>query len=136
MNDAEYRQLYDFRARLQTFLRASEGRVRAAGLTPMQYLLLLGIRASDSSRGPTVGDMAEFLILKHHSVVELVDRAAAAGLLRRAPDPDDGRVVRLRLTAPGRDRLERVAAGNYRELGQLRLLNEGLDLATRGRGRR
>ena len=78
--------------------------------------------------------MAEFLILKHHSVVELVDRAAAGGLLKRSPDPDDGRVVRLRLTAAGRERLERVASVNFRELGHLRLLNEGLSQANEERG--
>ena len=41
----------------------------------------------------------------------------------------DGRVVRLSLTAAGKQRLERVAAVNFRELGQLRLLTEGLDQA-------
>src|SRR5438093_7516908 len=75
LTDAEYRQLYDFRARLLRFLRASEGRIRDAGITPTQYLLLLAVRASDSKLGPAIGDVAEFLVLKHHSVVELVDRA-------------------------------------------------------------
>jgi DNA-binding MarR family transcriptional regulator len=132
MDDEEYRQLFDFRGRLLRFQRASDARIRRAGLTPSQYLLLLAARASDSELGPTIGDVAEFLILKHHSVVELVDRASAAGLIRRSADPDDRRVVRLRLTSAGRDRLERVASENFRELGRLRLLNEGLDRATEG----
>ena len=132
LDDAEYRQLFDFRGRLIRFLRASDARVRAAGLTPSQYLLLLAVRASDSELGPTIGEVADFLILKHHSVVELIDRASAGGLLRRTSDPDDGRVVRLRLTAAGRDRLERIAGENFRELGRLRLLDEGLDRATQG----
>ena len=88
MNDADYRRLFEFRARLLRFLRASDQRIRDAGLTPTHYLLLLGIRAAASSRGPTIGDMADFLILKHHSVVELVDRAETAGLIKRSPDPD------------------------------------------------
>src|SRR5438105_13338111 len=87
LNDADYHWLSEFRARLLRFLRASDQRIRDAGLTPTHYLLLLGIRATASSRGPTIGDMADFLILKHHSVVELVDRAEAAGLLKRSPDP-------------------------------------------------
>jgi DNA-binding MarR family transcriptional regulator len=131
LTDAEYEQLFDFRSRLLRFLRAADGRIREAGLTPSQYLLLLGIRASPSELGPAIGDMADFLILKHHSVVELVDRAAAGGLIKRRHDPVDGRVVRLSLTAAGRERLERVASGNFRELGRLRLLTEGLDQANR-----
>jgi len=129
LSDAEYRKLFDFRARLIRFLRASDGRIREAGLTPSQYLLLLGVRAAPSKLGPTIGEIAAYLILKHHSVVELVDRAAAGGLVKRTPDPDDGRVVRLSLTAVGRNRLDRVASVNFRELGRLRLLGEGLDRA-------
>jgi DNA-binding MarR family transcriptional regulator len=127
MTDADYRKLYHFRARLRRFLRSSDERVRKAGLTPSHYLLLLGIRSAPSSRGPTIGDMAEFLVLKHHTVVELVDRAETAGLLRRSHDPDDGRVVRLSLTSSGRQRLERVAAVNYLELAQLELISDALD---------
>jgi DNA-binding MarR family transcriptional regulator len=130
LGDGEYQQLFDFRGRLIRFQRASDGRIRRAGLTPSQYLLLLAIRASGSELGPTIGDVADFLILKHHSVVELVDRASAGGLLRRSGDPEDGRVVRLKLTAAGRDRLERVASENFRELGRLQLLDEGLGAAT------
>jgi DNA-binding MarR family transcriptional regulator len=130
LGDGDYRRLFDFRGRLLRFQRTSDQRIRRAGLTPSQYLLLLAVRASDSELGPTIGEVAEFLMLKHHSVVELVDRAAAAGLLRRSSDPDDGRVVRLRLMAAGRDRLERIAAENFRELGRLRLLDEGLGRAT------
>ena len=133
MDDAAYRQLCDFRGRLIKFQRASEARIRRAGLTPSQYILLLAVRSADAKQGPTIGEMAEFLILKHHSVVELVDRAAAAGLLRRSADPDDGRVVRLKLTPAGKERLEKIASENFRELGRLRLLNEGLDQATGGR---
>ena len=127
LNDADYRKLFEFRARLLRFLRAADQRILDAGLTPTHYLLLLGIRAAASSRGPTIGDMADFLILKHHSVVELVDRAEAAGLIKRSPDPDDGRVVRLALTAVGRQQLDRVAAANYQDLSRLQLLSDALD---------
>ena len=127
LNDADYRKLFEFRARLLRFLRAADQRNRYVGLTPTHYLLLLGIRAAASSRGPTIGDMADFLILKHHSVVELVDRAEAAGLIKRSPDPDDGRVVRLALTAVGRQQLDRVAAANYQDLSRLQLLSDALD---------
>ena len=129
LSDAEYRLLFDFRSRLLRFLRASDVRIREAGLTPSQYLLLLGVRASIDTRGPTVGDMAEFLVLRHHSVVALVDRVSAAGLIRRTTDADDGRVVRLSLTAEGARRLERVASVNFGELEGLELLRKGLQEA-------
>jgi DNA-binding MarR family transcriptional regulator len=127
MTDADYHKLYEFRARLRRFLRSSDERIRRAGLTPSHYLLLLGIRADPSRLGPTIGDMAEFLVLKHHTVVELVDRAEGAGLIKRAVDPDDGRVVRLALTASGRQRLERVASVNFQELSRLELLSTALE---------
>ena len=130
MGDVEYAQLYEFRARLRRFLRWSEERIRAAGLTPSQYLLLLGIRADASGKGPTIGDMAEFLQLKHHTVVELVDRAEAAGLMRRTPDADDGRVVRLALTSPGAQRLERLASMNFQDLSRLELITRTMDTVT------
>ena len=127
LSDSQYRRLYEFRGRLQRFLRGSDERIRAAGLTPSQYVLLLGVRASRSRRGPTIGEMAEFMVLRHHSVVELVDRVEAAGLIRRRADPDDGRVVRLSLTPVGRQRLDRVASANFQELSQLELITTALE---------
>jgi DNA-binding MarR family transcriptional regulator len=64
--------------------------------------------------------VAGHLLLRHHSVVELVDRAVAAGLLERLADPDDQRVVRLRLTGSGADRVEALAAAHLEELSRLR----------------
>jgi hypothetical protein len=55
----------------------------------------------------------------HHSAVELVDRAAEAGLVCRLPDADDGRLVRLELTRRGRDLLERLSAAHLEELARL-----------------
>src|ERR671937_731918 len=106
LTDQEYALLAQFRSRLRRFLHWSEQR----------------IRADRSGRGPTIGEMAEFLQLRHHTVVELVDRAEAAGLMRRNPDADDGRVVRLALTGSGRQRLERLAAMNLQELSRLDLI--------------
>ncbi len=59
------------------------------------------------------------LLVRHHSAVELVDRAAEAGLVCRLPDADDGRLVRLELTRRGRDLLERLSAAHLEELARL-----------------
>ncbi|MGZ6980201.1 MAG: hypothetical protein ACXVJW_18970, partial [Acidimicrobiia bacterium] len=60
------------------------------------------------------------LLLRHHSVVGLVDRAEVAGLVRRSSDPDDQRVVRIRLTALGGRRLRQLSERHLEELARLR----------------
>lgn len=120
VTDAEYRTLAQFRRALRTFLRFSEEAAREAGITPGQYQLMVVIRGADARTAPTVGDIADALKLRHHSAVELVDRAVAAGLIRRRPDPEDGRRQRLTLTPAGEDMLAGLAAVHLDELRRLR----------------
>jgi DNA-binding MarR family transcriptional regulator len=117
--DDDYRRLLELRTGLRRFLRWSERQAEAAGLTPAQHQLLLAVRGHDDPRGPTVGDVAGHLLLRHHSAVGLVDRAAAAGLLVRAPDPGRPSAVRLRLTAEGAARLEALSEQHLEELAHL-----------------
>lgn len=125
-----YSRLLSLRTALRRFERWSEQQAKAAGLTPAQHQLLLAVKGHDDSRGPTIGEVADYLLLRHHSAVGLVDRADGAGLVVRARDPDDHRVVRLRLTAKGTRRLERLSALHLEELERLgprfRALSEGL----------
>jgi DNA-binding MarR family transcriptional regulator len=107
------------RTGLRRFLRWSEEQAARAGLTPAQHQLLLAISGHPDERGPTVGDVADHLLLRHHSAVELIDRAAAAGLVRRVRDRDDRRVIRLALTRAGQRRLDRLAAAHLEELARL-----------------
>jgi len=120
LSDADYRRLLDFRTELRRFLHWSEEQAEAAGLTPAQHQLLLAIRGQDGDRGPTVGDVAEVLFLRHHSTVGLVDRAAEAGLVQRDGDPDDHRLVRLRLTPAGQEKLTQLSRRHLEELARLR----------------
>jgi DNA-binding MarR family transcriptional regulator len=96
---------------------------RGAGLCrrhhTRQHQLLLAIRGHDDVRGPTIGDVAEYLLLRHHSVVGLVDRAEAAGLVRRRPDAEDHRTLRLVLTRRSARTLEALASIHARELERL-----------------
>jgi DNA-binding MarR family transcriptional regulator len=117
--DADYRRLLELRTGLRRFLRWSEHQARAAGVTPAQHQLLLAIRGHRDERGPTVGDVAGHLLLRHHSVVGLVDRAKAAGLVTRNPDPDNSSVVRLRLTERGAEQLEALSELHLEELAHL-----------------
>jgi DNA-binding MarR family transcriptional regulator len=117
--DADYERLLEFRTGLRRFLRWSEEQAQAAGVSPVQHQLLLAIRGHPDARGPTIGDVAEYLLLRHHSAVELIDRAVTAGLVRRRQDRDDHRVVRLQLTARGAEKLRRLTAVTLEELARL-----------------
>jgi DNA-binding MarR family transcriptional regulator len=133
LDQAQYERLLRFRTGLRRFLRWSADQAAAVGLTAAQHQLLLAIRGHPDPRGPTIGDVASYLLLRHHSAVELTDRAQAAGLLERRADPDDNRAVRLRLTDFGAKRLERLTAANLEELArlgsELQPLWDGLDTA-------
>jgi DNA-binding MarR family transcriptional regulator len=102
-----------------------------AGLTPAQHQLLLAVRGHPEPAGPTIRDEAGYLFLRHHSAVELVDRAHSAGLVERRTDPADARAVRLGLTALGKNRLDKLATAHLKELArlesELHALWEGLD---------
>ncbi|MFB3827164.1 MAG: MarR family winged helix-turn-helix transcriptional regulator [Bryobacteraceae bacterium] len=109
----EYRDLAEFRYRLRRFLRFSETAARAHGLEVTQHQLLLAVKALER---PTVGELAERVQLRHHSVVGLLDRLAARGLLRRARGEPDRRKVMIELTEAGEEVLRRLAPLHREEL--------------------
>jgi DNA-binding MarR family transcriptional regulator len=117
--DDDYRRLLELRTGLRRFLHWSGRQAQAGGLTPAQHQLLLAIRGHPDSRGPTVGEVAGHLLLRHHSAVGLADRAAAAGLVTRTPDPDNASAVRLGLTDEGARRLEALSELHLEELEHL-----------------
>jgi DNA-binding MarR family transcriptional regulator len=118
----QYRALAEFRYQLRRFLAFSSREAEAAGLAPQQYQALLAIKGRAGERPISVGELAEQLLVRQHSTAELVNRMEAAGLVRRAPTPGDGRRVTVLLTPKGEDALEGLAATHLRELTQ----NEGL----------
>jgi len=128
----DYAALAGFRARLRDFLAFTERAARAAGLTPRQHQLLLAIRGREEPDAPTVGALARALGLRHHTVVGLVDRCSAAGLVRRLPDPEDHRRVHVDLTRRGERALERLTGRHRAELEALR---RALDVALLARRR-
>lgn len=100
----------------------SEHQAASAGLTPAQHQLLLAIRGHPDPRGPTIGEVADYLALRHHSAVELAGRAEKAGHVRRSHDPLDHRLVRLTLTPGGEEHIRHLSEAHLAELRQLRLL--------------
>ncbi|MFC4307865.1 MarR family winged helix-turn-helix transcriptional regulator [Steroidobacter flavus] len=120
MSDAEYQQLADFRYALRLFLDFSARAARAAGLTPQQHQALLAIKGLSVGGQATIAMLAERLVCRHHSAVELVDRLVDSNLARRRVDPADRRRVDLVLTAKAQRILDRLSAAHLNELQALR----------------
>jgi DNA-binding MarR family transcriptional regulator len=113
---AEYRALAELRYRIRHFLREGDAKARAVGLEPQQYLLLLAIHGLPEGSEATIQTLAERLALKHHSVVELVDRLETHGYVRRTRSRDDRRRVFVTLMPRGERLLEQVARNRISEL--------------------
>ena len=117
LTDDDYARLLELRTGLRVFLHWSETQAKRAGLTPAQHQLLLAVRGHPQP--PTVGELASSLVLRPHSVTELVDRAASAGLVVRIVGSGDGRIVRVRLTSRGASLLESLTTLHLDELDRL-----------------
>jgi DNA-binding MarR family transcriptional regulator len=115
----DFEALAQFRFGIRRYLRFSEETVRQDGLTPQQYQLLLALKGFPGRDWATVRELADRLQLRHHSVVELVNRAQGQGLIERATDPGDGRVVRVLLTRSGERVLGRLSALHRDELRRM-----------------
>ena len=115
----DYTNLLRFRTALRRFDAWSHDQARMVGLTHAQHQLLLAIKGHPDPRGPTIGEAAEYLNTRHHSVVGLVDRSERVGVLRRLRDASDARVVRLGLTEHGARCLARLTAVHLTELARL-----------------
>jgi DNA-binding MarR family transcriptional regulator len=115
----DYEELLGFRTALRRFLRWSEDQARAVGLTPAQHQLLLAIKGHPGEAAPTIGELSDYLVSKHHSVVELIDRAVDAGLVERRRDDDDHRIVHLLLAPLGEKRIEELSQLHREELRRL-----------------
>ena len=115
----DFEALAQFRFGIRRYLRFSEETVRRNGVTPQQYQLMLALKGFPERDWAVVRELAERLQLRHHSVVELVDRAQAQGLVRRSADPDDARAVRVLLTDAGEQLLGRLSALHRDELRRM-----------------
>jgi DNA-binding MarR family transcriptional regulator len=125
LRKSDYVALAGFRAALRRFLRVSEDRARAAGLTPRQHQLLLAVKGQPERDWCSISELAEALQVTHHAAVGLVDRCERAELVRRDPDSDDRRLVRVSLTPHGEELLARLSRQNQSEL---RVLQQALNL--------
>jgi len=105
----DFETLSEFRYQLRRFLRFSEQAVRAEGITPLQYLLMLHIKGFAARDWATVGELAEKLQSHHHGTVALVSRCEKLGLVRRKLSDVDRRRVEIHLTAKGERYVDKLA---------------------------
>ena len=111
----DYRALAQFRHALRQFLVFSEAAAAEAGLTPAQHQALLAIKGMPAKQ-VSVGDLAEWLDVRHHSCVGLVERLVVLGLVAKRPDPKDRRRIFLTLTARAERKLAALSAVHRDEL--------------------
>ena len=109
---ADYEALAELRYQIRRFLHFSEQASRAAGLEPRQHQLLL---APKDTR-PRIGELAERLQIQHHSTVELVNRLANGGYVRRERGGEDHREVLISLTPKGEKVLRELSLHHKSEL--------------------
>ncbi len=128
--EVDYERLLEFRTGLRQFLRWSEHAAKEAGITPAQHQLLLAIRGHRDPQGPSITEVADYLVVDPHSAVGLVNRSVKAGLVERIQSAQDRRVSLLRLTPTGRRLLARLSRAHLQELERvgprLRILWRGL----------
>jgi len=113
---AEYRSLAEFRYSIRRFLRFSEEAARTAGLEPQQHQALLTVEALTGVAAPSVSEIADFLMIRHHSAVGLLDRLEERGLLERQRATEDRRQVLMRLTQAGEEILRGLSLKHREEL--------------------
>ncbi|MCI0442734.1 MarR family transcriptional regulator [bacterium] len=120
MQKKDYEALAAFRYALRKFFRFSEEEASKFGLSMRQYQAMLTICGFPDREEITMGEMAEWLQIKHHSAVGLVDRLESQNLVNRKKDKNDKRVVCIRLTRKGKQILEKLASLNKQELKRLK----------------
>ena len=119
LSKADFEALARFRFGIRRYLRISEEIVRTHGVTPQQYQLMLALMGYPGREWATVQELADMIQLRHHSVVELIDRAQKQGLVQREPHPHDARAVRVSLTTDGEQTMSQLGALHRDELHRL-----------------
>jgi DNA-binding MarR family transcriptional regulator len=117
--EPDYGALARFRHLLRRFLVFSEQAAREAGIHPRQHQLLLAVKGLPPHVLPTIRELAWQLQLKHHTVVGLVDRMVALGMVRRLRHVRDHREVLIDVAPRGEAVLRRLSLAHREELRRI-----------------
>lgn len=109
--------LAEFRFQLRKFLSFSESASERKGIAAQQYQLMQAIAAAPETNMVSISYLAERMVLRHNSTVELVDRAEKAGLVLREHDESDLRRSIVKLTPKGDQVLHELVEEHLTELG-------------------
>ncbi len=115
----DFEAISELRYQIARFLRFSEQAVRGAGITPLQYLLLVHLRGFPGRDWASIAELAVRLQAQHHGVVALVGRCEALGLVTKRASRTDRRQVEVRLAREGEKILLRLALLHRAELRAL-----------------
>jgi DNA-binding MarR family transcriptional regulator len=113
---SDYQALAEFRFQIRKFLHFSDLAIVAAGLERAQYQLMLTIKGLPAELRPRIRDVANRMLIQHHSAVELVNRLETGGFVRRERAEGDRREVLLALTPKGERVLAELALHHHQEL--------------------
>lgn len=129
----QYAAIAAFRYELRRFLAFSEAAAGAEGLPPQQHQALLAIAGHQSQEPPTVGTIADQLLVAPHTAAELVSRMEKVDLVIKTPASHDRRRIELTLTPKAEALLHRLTSAHVEELTNL---EPALSRALRRLGRR
>lgn len=115
----QYASIAAFRYELRRFLAFSKAAATEAGLPPQQHQALLAIAGHSRKEPPSVGTVAEQLLVAPHTAAELVSRMTEAALLTKTISAQDRRRVELALTGKAAALLRRLTAAHLNELKTL-----------------
>src|SRR5271170_1403391 len=113
---ADYESLAELRYQIRRFLHFSEQAARKAGLEPRQHQLMLTVKGLPAGTRPRIGELADRMQIQHHSAVELVNRLAAGGYVRRHRGGKDRREVLVSLTSKGEKVLRELSLHHKAEI--------------------
>lgn len=87
----DYRLLAALKPHIRWFGQFNELTVRGLSPEPCQHQLALGLKGLPRGKRPRIAELAERLPARHHSTVEVVNRLAPRGYLRRQPGGENDR---------------------------------------------
>jgi DNA-binding MarR family transcriptional regulator len=114
---AQYKARADFRYLVRKFLAFSDEAARSVNLTTRQHEALLAIMGAGHDL--TIGDLADCLVIKHHSAVGLVDRLEKAGLVLRKAHSRNHREVVICLKPRAKKLLKALSDSHLEEWRKL-----------------
>jgi len=119
LTPAQFGAIAAFRYELRRFLAFSEDAAAEVGLPAQQHQALLAIMGHAEKGPPSIGGLAELLLIAPHTAAELAARMVEAGLVIKTPCPNDRRRAELTLTPKAKALLDQLTAAHLQELKTL-----------------